>query len=143
MCWCQKWFLKNEKTLLACISARKAIWKATTTTLPNTLLVWYWKAGLYFVVGQLNFFLIFKNNIQVLLLCFKALNKLAAQAINSIRSNKMIWFHYIIKKITTINLPYLKRKGDSDDLQKKEKKFKRKKNYKIKFQDNPLLKKIN
>jgi hypothetical protein len=37
MCWCQKWFLKNEKTSLACISARKAIWKATTTTLPNTL----------------------------------------------------------------------------------------------------------
>ena len=36
MCWCQKWFLKNKKTSLACISARKAIWKATTTTLPNT-----------------------------------------------------------------------------------------------------------
>jgi len=53
----------------------------------------------------------------------------------------MIWFHYIIKKITTINLPYLKRKDDSDDLQEKEKTiFKRKKNYKVKFQDNPLLK---
>jgi len=39
MCWCQKWFLKNEKTSLACISAQKAIWKATTTTLPNTLWV--------------------------------------------------------------------------------------------------------
>ena len=39
MCWYQKWFLKNKKTSLACISARKAIWKATTTTLPNTLLV--------------------------------------------------------------------------------------------------------
>jgi hypothetical protein len=38
MCWYQKWFLKNKKTSLACISARKAIWKATTTTLPNTLL---------------------------------------------------------------------------------------------------------
>jgi hypothetical protein len=25
MCWCQKWFLKNEKTSLACISAWKAI----------------------------------------------------------------------------------------------------------------------
>jgi len=37
MCWYQKWFLKNKKTSLACISARKAIWKATTTTLPNTL----------------------------------------------------------------------------------------------------------
>ena len=37
MCWCQKWFLKNKKTSLACISARKAIWKTTTTTLPNTL----------------------------------------------------------------------------------------------------------
>ena len=37
MCWCQKWFLKNKKTSLACISARKAIWKATATTLPNTL----------------------------------------------------------------------------------------------------------
>jgi hypothetical protein len=36
MCWCQKWFLKNKKTSLAYISARKAIWKATTTTLPNT-----------------------------------------------------------------------------------------------------------
>jgi len=39
MCWCQKWFLKNEKTSLACISARKAIWKASATTLPNTLQV--------------------------------------------------------------------------------------------------------
>ena len=38
MCWCQKWFLKNKKTSLACISAQKAIWKATATTLPNTLL---------------------------------------------------------------------------------------------------------
>jgi hypothetical protein len=37
MCWCQKWFLKNKKISLACISARKVIWKATTTTLPNTL----------------------------------------------------------------------------------------------------------
>jgi len=36
MCWCQKWFLKNEKTSLTCISARKAIWKAPATTLPNT-----------------------------------------------------------------------------------------------------------
>jgi len=39
MCWCQKWFLKNKKTSFACISARKAIWKATATTLPNTLIV--------------------------------------------------------------------------------------------------------
>ena len=39
MCWYQKWFLKNKKTLLACFSARKAIWKATITTLPNTLLI--------------------------------------------------------------------------------------------------------
>jgi len=38
MCWCQKWFLKNKKTSLACISARKAIWKTTTTTLTNTLI---------------------------------------------------------------------------------------------------------
>ena len=37
MCWCQKWFLKNKKTSLTYISARKAIWKATATTLPNTL----------------------------------------------------------------------------------------------------------
>ena len=37
MCWCQKWFLKNEKTSLACILARKVIWKAPATTLPNTL----------------------------------------------------------------------------------------------------------
>ena len=36
MCWCQKWFLKNKKTSLACISARKAIWKAPATTLSNT-----------------------------------------------------------------------------------------------------------
>jgi hypothetical protein len=39
ICWYQKWFLKNKKTSLARISARKAIWKATTTTLPNTLLI--------------------------------------------------------------------------------------------------------
>jgi len=39
MCWCQKWFLKNKKTSLACISAWKAIWKAPATTLPNTLYV--------------------------------------------------------------------------------------------------------
>jgi len=38
MCLCQKWFLKNEKISLAYISARKAIWKATATTLSNTLL---------------------------------------------------------------------------------------------------------
>jgi len=37
MCWCQKWFLKNKKTSLACILARKVIWKAPATTLPNTL----------------------------------------------------------------------------------------------------------
>jgi len=37
MCWCQKWFLKNKKTSLSCISARKAIWKVTATTLPNTI----------------------------------------------------------------------------------------------------------
>jgi len=36
MCWCQKWFLKNKKTSLACISAWKAIWKAPATTLSNT-----------------------------------------------------------------------------------------------------------
>jgi len=36
MCWCQKWFLKNKKTSLACISARKIIWKAPATTLSNT-----------------------------------------------------------------------------------------------------------
>jgi hypothetical protein len=38
ICWCQKWFLKNKKISLTCISARKTIWKATTTTLLNTLL---------------------------------------------------------------------------------------------------------
>jgi hypothetical protein len=37
MCWCQKWFLKNEKTSFACILARKIIWKAPTITLPNML----------------------------------------------------------------------------------------------------------
>jgi len=37
MCWCQKWFLKNEKTLLACILTRKIIWKAPATTLSNML----------------------------------------------------------------------------------------------------------
>jgi len=37
MCWCQKWFLKNKKKSLACILARKVIWKAPATTLPNTL----------------------------------------------------------------------------------------------------------
>ena len=39
MCWCQKWFLKNKKTLLACISTRKAIWKTPATILPNTLFI--------------------------------------------------------------------------------------------------------
>jgi hypothetical protein len=42
MCWCQKRFLKNKKTSLTCISARKVILKATATTLPNTLLVVAW-----------------------------------------------------------------------------------------------------
>jgi hypothetical protein len=37
-CWCQKWFLKNEKTSLTCILTQKIIWKAPTTTLSNTLL---------------------------------------------------------------------------------------------------------
>jgi hypothetical protein len=37
MCWCQKWFLKNEKTSLVCILTRKVIWKTPATTLPNTL----------------------------------------------------------------------------------------------------------
>jgi hypothetical protein len=37
MCWCQKWFLKNKKTSLACILTRNIIWKAPTTTLPNIL----------------------------------------------------------------------------------------------------------
>jgi len=37
MYWYQKWFLKNKKTSLACISAQKAIWKAPAITLPNTL----------------------------------------------------------------------------------------------------------
>jgi len=36
MCWSQKWFLKNKKILLAHFSEWKALWKATTTTLPNT-----------------------------------------------------------------------------------------------------------
>jgi len=36
MCWCQKWFFKNEKTSLTCILAWKVIWKASATTLPNT-----------------------------------------------------------------------------------------------------------
>jgi len=35
MCWYQKWFLKNKKTSLACISAWKVIWKAIVTTLSN------------------------------------------------------------------------------------------------------------
>jgi len=39
MCWCQKWFLKNEKTSLAYILARKVIWKAPATILPNTLFI--------------------------------------------------------------------------------------------------------
>jgi hypothetical protein len=34
--WCQKWFLKNKKTSLACILTRKVIWKTPTTTLLNT-----------------------------------------------------------------------------------------------------------
>jgi hypothetical protein len=34
---CQKWFFKNKKTLFWCISEWKTLWKATTTTLPNTL----------------------------------------------------------------------------------------------------------
>jgi len=46
MCGCQKWFLKNEKTSLACILARKVIWKAPTTTLPNTLLTLFGEAPL-------------------------------------------------------------------------------------------------
>jgi hypothetical protein len=37
MCWCQKWFLKNEKTSLACILTWKVIWKVPATTLSNTL----------------------------------------------------------------------------------------------------------
>jgi len=37
MCWSQKWFLKNKKILLAYFSEWKALWKATTTTLSNTL----------------------------------------------------------------------------------------------------------
>ena len=37
MCWCQKWFLKNKKILLACILVRKVIWKTPATTLWNTL----------------------------------------------------------------------------------------------------------
>jgi len=38
MCWSQKWFLKNKKTLLTHFSEWKALWKATTTTttLQNT-----------------------------------------------------------------------------------------------------------
>jgi hypothetical protein len=39
MCWCQKWFLKNEKTSLTCILTRKVIWKAPATTLSNTLFI--------------------------------------------------------------------------------------------------------
>jgi hypothetical protein len=36
MCWCQKWVLKNEKKILFwCISKQKALWKTTSTTLPN------------------------------------------------------------------------------------------------------------
>jgi hypothetical protein len=31
MCWCQKWFLKNEKISLTCILTRKVIWKASAT----------------------------------------------------------------------------------------------------------------
>jgi hypothetical protein len=38
MCWCQKWFLKNEKTSLTCILTQKVIWKAPATTMSNTLL---------------------------------------------------------------------------------------------------------
>jgi len=59
MCWCQKWFLKNEKTSLACILARKVIWKAPATTLPNTLSTWIrgllviWPA---FIAGHILFF---------------------------------------------------------------------------------------
>ena len=41
MCWCQKWFLKNEKISLTYILTRKVIWKATTTTLPNTLFFFF------------------------------------------------------------------------------------------------------
>ena len=63
MCWCQKWFLKNEKTSLTCISARKAIWKATTTTLPNTLL--YCKI-VFMTSFATHSFKILKNKLYVL-----------------------------------------------------------------------------
>jgi len=58
MCWCQKWFLKNKKTSLACISARKAIWKAPATTLPNTLHAFRWNENLK-LHASLFFFLPF------------------------------------------------------------------------------------
>jgi len=60
MCWYQKWFLKNKKTSLTCISARKAIWKATTTTPPNTFLE---KKRITIVSKDIFFFFIlyFKN----------------------------------------------------------------------------------
>jgi hypothetical protein len=57
MCWCQKWFLKNEKTSLACILTRKVIWKAPATTLSNTLLMWIHTGvdGGGFNLGSLSF----------------------------------------------------------------------------------------
>jgi hypothetical protein len=50
MCWCQKWFLKNEKTSLTCILARKVIWKAPATTLPNTLLMLCQESNRFYIV---------------------------------------------------------------------------------------------
>jgi hypothetical protein len=58
MCWCQKWFLKNKKTSLACISTRKTIWKAIATTLSNThptlIFNWKWKLNTSWETLQLS-----------------------------------------------------------------------------------------
>jgi hypothetical protein len=67
MCWCQKWFLKNKKTSLACISAQKVIWKATATTLPSTLELYLIKIDL-FGTSYSSFHSNFENRIPFLLL---------------------------------------------------------------------------
>jgi len=67
MCWCQKWFLKNKKTSLACILARKVIWKAPATTLPNTLLIF--RYGLCRMLFWILEFWIFYRGVNSVCLC--------------------------------------------------------------------------
>jgi hypothetical protein len=71
--------------------------------------------GMYVAASQAECNIKKKNMAQALLICFKNREKLTTWVINSIRSDKMVSFNYMLEKAITINDWILKERWKTKD----------------------------